>query len=82
MKKKKKKDERSNKRKKDDGSEWSSGDVRMSGEGRWEAAEVDLEGRLLCLPGDRRVGCLSPSGSVPYPGSIGSIQTPDGRPAD
>jgi hypothetical protein len=60
----------------DDGSKGSSGDVRMSGEGRWEAAEADLEGRLLGLPADRDrgVGCLSPSGSVPYPGSI--VQTP------
>src|SRR6266849_71970 len=41
--------------------------VRMSGEGRWEAAEADLAGRLLGLPADRGVGCLSPSGSVPYP---------------
>jgi hypothetical protein len=56
-------------RKKDDESE-RSGDVRMSGEGRWEAAEADLEGRLLGLPADRGVGCFSPSGSVPYPGSM------------
>jgi len=67
------KDERIAQREKNDGSE-RSGDVRMSGEGRWEAAEADLEGRLLGLPADRGVGCLSPSGSVPYPGSI--VQTP------
>lgn len=57
----------------------------MSGEGKWEAAEADLEGRLLGLPADRGVGCcLSPSGSVPYPGSIpGSIvQTPTDAQAD
>ena len=72
------KDERSRRGRKDDESE-VSGNVRMSGEGRWEAAEADLEGRLLGLPADRGVGCLSPSGSVPYPDSI--VQTPtDGRP--
>jgi hypothetical protein len=52
----------------------------MSGEGRWEAAEADLEGRLLGLPADRGVGWLSPSGSVPYPDSI--VQTPTDAQAD
>lgn len=60
--------------------EMREGREGMSGEGRWEAAEVDLEGRLLGLPADRGVGCLSPSGSVPYPGSI--VQTPTDAQAD
>jgi hypothetical protein len=63
---------------KDDGS-GISGDVRMSGEGRWEVV-ADLAGRFLDLPADREVGCLSPSGSVPYPGSI--VQTPTDAQAD
>lgn len=77
MKERKKKDERSDKGRKMMDRKGSNGDVRMSGEGRWEAAEADLEGRLLCLcfPADRGVGCLSPSGSVPYPGSIGYPDT-------
>lgn len=58
--------------------EMREGREGMSGEGRWETPEAaDLEGRLLGLPlaADRGVGCcLSPSGSVPYPGSI--VQTP------
>ncbi len=54
---------------KEDGGLEGSGNVRMSGEleGRWEAAEADLEGRLLGLPlaADREVACLTPSGSAP-----------------
>ena len=65
-------------KKKDDGS-GVSGNVRMSGEGRWVVV-ADLEGRFLDLPADRDVGCLSPSGSVPYPGSI--VQTPTDAQAD
>ncbi len=64
-------------RKKDGGLEGSE-NVRMSGEGRC----ADLEGRLLGLPlaADREVACLSPSGSVPYPGPI--VQTPTDAQAD
>jgi hypothetical protein len=59
--------------------EMREGREGMSGEGRWEVV-ADLEGRFLDLPADRDVGCLSPSGSVPYPGSI--VQTPTDAQAD
>jgi hypothetical protein len=48
--------------------------ARRSGDGRWAGAVADglVVGRFLVLSADRDVGwdCVSPSGSVPYPGSI------------
>jgi len=60
------------------------GNVRRSGDGRWDetvgAAGGLLVGRFLCLSADRVIGgwdCVSRSGSVPPAGSILHAACPD-----